>query len=178
MELLDLAREQGPVHLRTSLRTGEEGLDRLIRSLPDVVSVDLVANSAGTYERLTGHGDYERVVANMTRLLEARVTPDASDAIPASWIVARITRRDDVYEEIEPFFDHWIMTAGACVIDPLPSPIEGERIAPLPLPRLLARCRSRAELTIHPSGAVAIESSATVEPRVPIRVDAHLVGAP
>ena len=61
------------------------------------------------------------------------------------WVVPRITRCDAVYEEIEAFYDHWLMQAGAAVIDPLPVPMPGQRIAPLPLPACV-RARDRARV--------------------------------
>jgi hypothetical protein len=176
-ELIALARERGVVHVRTSLGAGDEVLERLISANPDIVSIDLVANTPETYTRLTGRDGHERVVASVTRLLESRSTTDAPDALPAPWIVPRITRRDDVYEEIEPFFDHWIMTAGACVIDPLAAPNDAERIAPLPMPTSLARRRARCDQIIGPNGCVSIDSHATDRAGVQFQGASHLVGA-
>ncbi len=130
----------GTVHVRTDLRASPDVRD-LAALAPHVVSVDLLADTARTYAAITGCDSFEQVRANIESLLTAR----AADAgLPATWIVPRITRCDAVYEEIEPFYDRWLMSTGAAVIDPLPVPMPGQRIAPLPPPEcVLARDRAR-----------------------------------
>lgn len=122
------------VHLRTRLLAEPEKLAAILPLLAesvDVVSVDCVAGSAETHALLTGKGGFDRLMNNIDALLGAR---RARGGLLTPWIVPRITRRDAVYSEIEGFFDKSVLVAGWGVIDPLPAPIAGERIEPLPLP--------------------------------------------
>jgi hypothetical protein len=128
----------GAVHLRTTLRAPASALQRIRSAAPDVVSVDLVAEDAATYASLAGEDSFAQVRGNLAALLQSR-TPEGRSGLASCWVVPRITRRDAVYEHIENFFDYWTLMLGCAVIDPLPGPIPGERIAPLPLPALAAR---------------------------------------
>lgn len=135
------ARDAGLlVHVRTGLRT-DGAVQRLLDAKPDIVSIDAVCTTRETYEALTGVDAFERVKAGTEALLESRTL---SDGLPTMWVVPRITRCDATYSEIEPFYDYWLTLAGAAIIDPLASPIEGQRIAPLPVPaRAAQRLRVR-----------------------------------
>ncbi|MBY0111715.1 MAG: DUF115 domain-containing protein [Phycisphaerales bacterium] len=130
---IELARALGfaAVHVRTELHT-DEACDTLLATRPDVISVDLHADTPETYRLVRGLDQHEAVVGRIERLLAAR--PSLAGGLVDQWIVPRITRRDAVYAEIESFYDRWIMKAGAAVIDPLPAAVAGERIEPLPLP--------------------------------------------
>ena len=140
------------VHLRTSLLGGEAEADALIDAAPDVISVDLVADSREVYLALTGVDAFDAVQGAMRRLMERRGTPTPDRPMPLPWIVPRITRRDAVYEQIEVFYARWLMSVGTCVIDPLPAPIPGERIEPLPIPpEAAARMRATRALRIAPA---------------------------
>ena len=103
---------------------------------------------AQTYTAITGNDCFSRAIENTEYLLDNR--RDAG-GIPAPWIVPRITRRDAVYEQIEPFYDYWLCRAGAAVIDPLEHPIEDERIAPLTLPDFAARFARSTTRRITPT---------------------------
>lgn len=129
--IVELARLAGAagVHIRTRLGGGVEMLQRLFACAPEVVSVDLLADTPETYRALTGGDGYEVAATNL-RILSAR----RGAGMPRMWVVPRLTRCDAVYPEIEPFYTRWLMECGACIIDPLPAPRAGERIAPLPLP--------------------------------------------
>ena len=63
--------------------------------------------------------------------------------------MVRLTRRDAIYEEIEPLYDRWMMSSGAAVIDPLPESVSGERIEPFELPKLASKVFGRTKLTIR-----------------------------
>ncbi len=140
-ELSDLvrwARDRGVagVHVRTDLVCSRDRLDALIDAAPDVISVDVMGDSAATYRSMMGADLFEVVRTNMEHLLSRRT---ALDGLPLPWVVARITRCDGVYEEIESFYDRWLALTGAAVIDPLPAQIPGQRIEPLPVPAGAAR---------------------------------------
>jgi hypothetical protein len=76
---------------------------------------------------------------------------------PHPWIVPRITRCDAVYEEIERFHDRWLMVAGSASIDPLPNAIAGQRIAPMPKPKLMVLRDAATRLTILSDGSVPLD---------------------
>ncbi len=138
-ELVRAARAAGcaGVHVRTTLACDPSEAERIWDSGVDVLSVDVFANSATTYRQITGEDAFDRVIANLGSL--ASRMPSSPGVLPGLWVVPRITRCDAVYEEIEDFYNRWVLTFGACVIDPLPAPIPGERIAPLPVPDFVAR---------------------------------------
>lgn len=130
----------GTIHVRTSLFGGEEEARALLDSRAAVISIDLVADEARTYESLTGRGDYDLIRSGVEVLVnEARRDESAGAGMPSRWIVPRITRCDAVLDEIERFHDRWLLFAGACVIDAPPQSMSGPRIEALPLPRLARR---------------------------------------
>lgn len=144
----------GAVHIRTDLVCGTAELDALLESGVDVISVDLLADSPARYRQITGADYYAKVRGNIEHLLSRRAA--AAGGPPTPWIVPRITRCDAVYEEIESFYDRWLVLAGAAVIDPIPAPVAPQaagRIRPLPKPlgaarrtwrmRMLALCDGR-----------------------------------
>lgn len=134
------------VHVRTEARCDESMIDALLAAEPDVISIDLHAVQRATYAALTRGGDMDTALRNAERMLTAR---RLIGGLPHPWIVPRITRRDAVYEEIEGFHDRGLVFASACVIDPLPAAIAGERIAPLPLPRAAAARDARLARTVR-----------------------------
>jgi hypothetical protein len=130
-EIVAHARAAGvaAIHLRTELLCDPHTLELVRDAGLDVLSVDLLADKSETYQRVTGLSEHARAVENTESLLAAR-----GGGRGPTWIVPRITRCDEVYEEIEAFYDRWIMRAGWCVIDPMPRAMEGARVAPLPRP--------------------------------------------
>ncbi len=132
-EIISLLSRRFPVHLRTRLPRPEPAA-----LLAGVVSVDC-----------EDPGD---APGALDTLLAARHERDG-EGIPATWIVPRITRRDEVYEQVEGFYDRALMTFGACVIDPLATPIPGQRIEPLPLPTRARAHFQRTLLRVRADGA-------------------------
>jgi hypothetical protein len=153
--LIDLVRSAKSlgliIHIRTEARCDESMIDALLAAGPDVISIDLHAVHRHTYTALTS-GDMDIALRITERLLAAR---RIIGGLPHPWIAPRITRRDAVYEEIEGFYDRGLVFAAACVIDPLPAPIPGERIAPLPLPKAAARRDAALTRTLHLGAARA-----------------------
>jgi hypothetical protein len=143
-DLVRAARDAGyaGVHVRTSLPNAGADIDPLLASGADVISIDLRADTHATYTALTGRGDFEAVRGAVGEL--AKAARCEGEGLPTPWIVPRIARRDATYGEIETFYDRWVLTTGAAVIDPLPGAIVGERIAPLPTPDTCAKARRRA----------------------------------
>lgn len=158
LKIIAAAKRSGVagVHLRTDLVAATE-LDRLSALLDsgvDVISVDLMAESAATYRAVMGADLFERAKDNLVRLIRARDGRAASGGIRLPWIVPRLTRCDASYEDLEHFFDRWILATGAAVIDPLPAPIPDDRIEPLPLPGVAATRLARERMLILSDGRV------------------------
>jgi hypothetical protein len=142
------------VHVRTDLVCEAVVVESLLDAGIDVISVDVMAESPGVYRRLMGADLFDRVRWNLQRLIEGRQRRATAGGLPVPWIVARITRCDANYEEIEPFFDRWLLGAGSAVIDPLPAPVHGERIEPLPVPEAAARRMTRERMVVLSDGRV------------------------
>ncbi len=160
--IIDRARDAGVsgIHVRTDLLVERAVADELLASSVDVISVDLLAARAPTYERLIGIDAFQRSVETVEHLARSRRF-DAG--LPTTWVVPRITRCDAVYEEIEPFFDAWLIIAGAAVIDQLPVEQPGERIAPLGKPDAAARRDARERLMILSDGSAVADERGTAD---------------
>jgi hypothetical protein len=69
-----------------------------------------------------------------------------------------------VYEQIESFYDESLMACGAAVIDPLPAPIPGERIEPLPVPdRVANRLAARRVRVLATGEIIGVSAEPTSE---------------
>jgi hypothetical protein len=97
IDVVRAAKGLGCVHVRTDLACGPGVIDALLEAGPDVVSVDMHALLGPTFAALTGTDLYERVVSNTQRLLAGR---RRAGMLPMPWVVTRIVRRDETYEEI------------------------------------------------------------------------------
>lgn len=152
-EAIAIVRRAGAsaVHVRTELHT-DAGCDLLLETVPDVISIDLHADTPETYRLVRGLDEHAAVVGRIDRLLNARKA--LPNGLVSQWIIPRLTRRDAVYAEVESFYDRWIMRAGAAIIDALPAVIPGERIEPLPLPPSAAARLRRSSARIDVHGAV------------------------
>ena len=155
-QIIASATQAAGVHVRTDLLCERDDLDALLEIGPDVVSVDLMADTPETYRTIMGTDALERVQHNILYLLEHRTSAADGSGLPRPWIVPRITRCDATYEEIESFYDRWLMLAGAAVIDPLPEAQPDERIKPLPVPASAIRRDLRLMMTILSDGTVPI----------------------
>lgn len=124
------------IHIRTDLACSPAAARSLLDVGAAVVSVDVASEHDATRAALAAPGSAAAVIENLCTLVDSRPWVEG---LPRLWVVPRITRRDEVYAEIESFYDRWLMAAGACVIDPLAAPVAGARIAPLPPPSAAAR---------------------------------------
>lgn len=158
-DLIHGARERGcrAIHLRTDLLCEADTVDHLLDSGLDVISVDLMATTRETYRALMGVDQFETAGSNLVSLLEGRRALPTRAGLPALWVVPRMTRADATLAEVEPFYDHWLTIAGACVIDALPARIPGERIEPLPLPSRGLQRLWREDMTILADGTVPLD---------------------
>jgi hypothetical protein len=147
------------VHIRTDLACDESLVDRLLESSADVISIDLMAETPKLYRRLMGADLFARVSGNLERLIQRRQDRPTAGGLPTPWIVPRVTRCEATYEEIEAFYDRWLLGAGAAAIDPLPGCISGDRIEPLPIPAVAGRRLARERMTILSDGRVPASDS-------------------
>ncbi|MHC4976843.1 MAG: 6-hydroxymethylpterin diphosphokinase MptE-like protein, partial [Planctomycetota bacterium] len=153
--LLKHARSLGvATHVRTDLLSDDETYDSLVSSLPDVLSVDVLALDERMHRHITGSESWEMLTQRLESLWNHICeTPEHE----RSWLVARMTRCDEVYEQIERFYDFWVAHTGCAVIDPLPSVQGGQRIAPLALPRVASRALRATTLCVRGDGFVCEE---------------------
>lgn len=133
LDIVEMADEAGAacVHLRTDLLRDTLDAARLAESGLGVLSVDLLATNARTYAALTGLDRFDAVVERARNIVDAR--PALSAGLPTPWVLPRMTKCDATLEQVEAFYDHWTMTLGGAVIDPVPAWFE-DRIRPLPVP--------------------------------------------
>jgi hypothetical protein len=122
MDFVRMALDAGVlgIHLRTELQCSKELVQEIATSGVGVVSVELNADSPQTYLQTMGHDGYATVMANIEELIRCRrsVCGSGAGAFALPWIVPRIQRCFDTYEDIEPFFERWQSVLGTPVIDP------------------------------------------------------------
>jgi radical SAM protein with 4Fe4S-binding SPASM domain len=93
----------GPVDLTTNAMTlTEEGMRRLLTAPIDVIDVSLDAHSRETYEKIRLKGKYDRVVANLERLLKLR-----DELRSPTKIMTSIIKQKEAMGEVEAFKRHW-----------------------------------------------------------------------
>ncbi len=147
-----LAKEDGIacVELRTDF--GRDGIDgaELLESGIDVLSVDVLAENNQAYAAITGQDRFGDVYAQIQSVFDAM----HADQGHSLWFVPRLTRCDAAYEDIEQFFDKWLMICGSAVIDPMPSAIKTQRIQQLPIPSDRQRQLDRSTMYIQCDGVV------------------------
>jgi len=152
IELMTMLRDDpriGFIHLRTDLADGPAGDldDAIVRAIAsaDVISIDLLAQTETAYAKLSGNDCTLQSVLDRAQRLNQIIQSERTEGPlgvkgpPERWIVPRITRCDATYDQIEGFYDHWLGLLGHAVIDPLPRPIENQRIAPLRTPPLASK---------------------------------------
>lgn len=133
-ECVAIAREAGieAIHVRTELRCDRTAVDRLIAAAPDVISIDLHADRAATYNAMMGaDGDadaeatFRHVLETIEYLGQQRIpcgVDQSMSAFALPWIVCRMQRRPTTHEDIDSFFDRWVRMFGWAVIESPPAP--------------------------------------------------------
>lgn len=154
-EVISTARAAGigAIHLRTDLLRESTTAEDLLRLGVDVLSIDVLAVRPETYELLGGLDRYEHVKEQVEAINRGR-RPLGASGLPMPYVVPRITRCDEVLDEIEPFYDGWLMVTGAAVIDPAPGTVDGARTAALPLPTAARKRLAQMWLTVRSDGTV------------------------
>ena len=150
------------VGLRTELLVDRAVLDRLLNCGIDVVSVDLHADRADTYQRMMGLGGdrFKDVLINIEYLLQNRrrlTAQSGTAAFALPWIVPHLQRRAETYEDIDTFFDRWQHMLGAAVIEGPPPFDTTDMLTPaVTPPRVRARDRARS-MMIFCDGSVPLD---------------------
>ena len=151
----------GLVHMRTDGLSEAFEPGRLLASGLDVLSVDMLAATRETYRVMAGVDRYEELKERLEAVLGGRGTVAG---LPGLWVVPRITRCDEVYDEIEGFYNGWLMACCSASIDPIPAGAvldESARIRAMPLPAL-ARERAEREMLVVRSDGTALSRSGIV----------------
>ena len=161
------------LHVRTVAHGKDQPFASALAEHADVISVDLLANSAETYASMHALAAFEEAIGWMESLLNARKVKHGR-TLP--WVVPRITRCDAVYNEIEGFHDRWLLVTGSSAIDPMPRAMEGARIQPLPKPRVAALRDAATRMTILSDGSVPLDERESRPSRVAGNV--HESGVP
>jgi hypothetical protein len=94
------------------LELTDESFEALFDSPVDVVEVLVDAHSAATYQRAHQHDGYDRVLANIARIEQAR----AQRLAPQPIVACSLTRCAPTIQEMEGFFDDCIRKYGSALI--------------------------------------------------------------
>jgi hypothetical protein len=145
-----------PMHLRIGPLTADSYVQTLLSSGATIISVDFGALRPEAFATrfpalVARHGP--GLMAASHRRIEQLVNAaprDDKSGTRRPWIIARITRCDATYQDIDAFYDNNLHALSWAVIDPLPQEIPGQRIGPLALPTLAQRRRAAEEWTIGP----------------------------
>ena len=159
--IVRLAKEAGmrSVHLRTELLADRSTLDRLLNCGVDVISVDLHADRAATYQRMMGVDRFREVIESLHYLMVNRrclTDHPANAAFTVPWIVPRLQRRSETYEDISTFFDRWLATLGAAVIEGPPTVPVADPLTPTAPPLRVYVDEARRRMTILSDGSVPV----------------------
>lgn len=164
-EIIRIANDCGfcAVNIRTELLAERDVLDRLLACSVDVVSVDLNANSAQTYQVMMGADRFDEVIANLQYLADHRrrlTDHPGTAALALPWLVPHLQRCLETYEDIEGFFDRWQGCLGTAVIEGAPAfAIKQESDSPpfthAVTPPQTVRAERRRTMTILCDGAIA-----------------------
>jgi len=149
LDLVNLAKEDGIacVEMRTDLlRDGASARD-VIESGVDILSVDIIGDSAKRYEELAGIDGYERVCDRLQDIHDENI--DSS-----IWIAARMTRCEQTLDQIESFYDKWLMLTGCAIIDPLLPCARDQRVRAMDIPRWRREQMERETMRVRCDGIV------------------------
>jgi hypothetical protein len=132
------------VHVRTELLAPRATIDAVIEAGVDVLSVELDADDPATYRRMHGVDRFRDALANIEHALGSRahLAGSGGAAYATPWIVPRLQRREESYEDIDAFFDRWQHLIGTPVIEG-PAPFDHSAEHPAD-PLASARAPSRA----------------------------------
>jgi len=163
---VNLARQAGiaAVHVRTGLLADRPVLDRLLACGVDVISVDLHADRAATYKEMTGVDRFKDVLLNMQYIIDHRrhlAGPAGAAGLALPWIVPRLVRCAETYDDLESFFDRWQHVLGTAVIESPPpfaraSDWPGDSLFEAVTPARVMQREGLRRMTIFSDGSVPI----------------------
>jgi len=164
-EVIRFAKQAGipGVHVRTELLCDRAAIERLLASGVDVVSVDLNADRAATYQVMMGVDRFKEVLLNIEFLLQRRrllTSQSGTAAMALPWVIPTLQRRAETYEDIDSFFDRWQHTLGVAVIADPPPQSSGslpDTLTPAVTPQQAVERDRRCNMTILCDGRVPID---------------------
>ena len=165
-QIIALAKESGirAVQVRSELLADQSVIKRLVESGVDVVSVELHADRAATYEVMMDFDRFKETLQNLEYLKSIRnilVDHGPLNSIALPWIVPRLQRRFETYEDIETFYDRWMIELGTAVIESPPpfAPQPGQpadSLIPAITPAQVMRHELSRRMTILCDGGVPV----------------------
>lgn len=160
-EIVRLAKKTAAaVQVRTDLLADQSILDRLLACEPDVISVNLNADRAATYQQMMGADRFKEVLLNIEYLLEHRrklTQHPGTAAFALPWIVPHLQRCSETYEDIDTFFDRWQHTLGCAVVEGIPPFDHDPDLAPAITPPRVLEKTARTTVTIFCDGGVPFD---------------------
>ncbi len=120
------------VHLRVDAAHLSALVKDAMLASPEVISVDMHADSADGYRAAKGHDGFADALGGLEKLANAARELDAAER---PWIVPRMIKRDAVYADLESFVDKWTLVFGHAAVDPFDNAPPAERVRALPVPR-------------------------------------------
>lgn len=171
-DICNRARDAGvsSVHMRTALVCDRSTIDRLLSSPVDIVSVDLHADRAATYQTMMGGNHFRQALENMDALLGQRTrlsSHEGSAGFGLPWIVPRVLRCLSTYDDIESFFDRWMSVLGTCVIEGAPWCDDAEiGLTQTYPPPSFAHAEMRQQLIIRSNGEVTAGTTSVLDDTV------------
>lgn len=178
-EILRMARDAGikAIAVDTDLNVDAATVEELLQVdlLPGVVKVRLNADSKQMYERMMGTDAFERVGANVQRLLQHRLTPGSNPgsdpgscpgspgsgpgSCPGSnkalWVVPTMVKTRENVTELESFVDRWSYFAGAVLVEGPGECFRGQAVIDMAPPRRFACRQLTGRLTVLSDGRIA-----------------------
>lgn len=153
-EMVRMARAAGigAIAVDTDLNVDAQTVERLIESGVDVVKVRLNADSKQMYERMMGTDAFERVGANVQRLLQHRLTGEKDKPL---WVVPTMVKTRENVTELESFVDRWSYFAGAVLVEGPGECFRGQAVIDMAPPRRFACRQLTGRLTVLSDGRIA-----------------------
>jgi hypothetical protein len=156
--IMQHARDAGVrhLHVQSDLLAADEVLDAT-GDLADVVSVNLSADRAATYENAMGVDRFREALLGVQRIMKRR-RPVGQFRLP--WIVPRLVRCDETYEDIETFYDRWMMDLGAALIEPMHREHRlrvGQSLRPAVCPEHVAFALRSRVMTVLSDGSIVAD---------------------
>lgn len=160
-EIIRAAKNHGiaGIQVRTELLADRATIDRLLSAEVDVISIDLHADRAATYQAMMGCDRFKEVLLNIDYVLEHRrqlTSQPGTAALALPWVVPHLQRRIETYEDIDSFFDRWQAMLGTAVIE---EPGDGSHsgLTPATTPQRVVQRDLARTMTILSDGSLPMD---------------------